>query len=116
MKFIGIALIFIITMIGCEGKSKLFESENIKSITITHHIVSNNKFIIEIHSVDEINKIVDLLNYSRKEPRIFKANYEIKILYNKGLSKLILGNGNMIKVDGLTYKLNQNLNDLIENY
>jgi len=100
-------------LLGCKPGSKLIEDRNIKHIRVAIHSDGNRDQVRDINIPESITKIVNGLNNCYREPMVFKAQYTLTIVYNDGSEKLVICNGSSIKVNGLTYKINRPITELI---
>lgn len=85
-------------LINC--KSTIVVVKDIEKITVKNKSTEN----IEVCDNYEITKIVKTINNCYKEPYIFRAEYELTICYKNGTNIKILGNNNIIKINGVTYR------------
>lgn len=110
-------LLIIIFIFGMSCSSKHITSninyENIKEPLVTE-VVTDKTW--NINNVAHLRPLFDnYLSTAKKHLFKFKAVYIISFSYhNKNWQ--IMVNGNHIKIDGITYKLNYNLENYIRNY
>lgn len=110
MKFLPIYLFTIIFLLSCN--KKLVTTENIKNIIIVSNPRDNN-IEIEITNSSDISNILEIINTADKELIKFIPDYKIQINY-KDSSKILLIKKDMLNIEGLTYKLNTNLQKEID--
>lgn len=92
-----------IFMVGCQKQITIIESSGIEFIERRANQVKGS--IDTIVDQNRIQAIVAALNSANKDPAVFKAKQTLKIIYTNGKNQLVLINGNNVKVNGLTYKL-----------
>jgi hypothetical protein len=101
-----------ISVLGCNN-SVIIDNNNINVIKFTHS--SDNKISSEdISDRNSIQRIVTELNNAKRELAVFKAICTLKIVYVNGKEQLVLCNGNRIKVNGLTYTLNNSITKIMD--
>ena len=110
LTFIGC---FVLMLLSCYNKSHLINSDHIKIIQIVNYLTNNKTTMKTIYDNRKIGNIIGELNQAVKEPSYFKEQYELKVIYEDGVAKLVIGNGDRIKINGLTYKLNRQIGDII---
>ncbi|HTE01619.1 MAG TPA: hypothetical protein VK668_20165 [Mucilaginibacter sp.] len=104
--------IWTITIIGCQDKSSIIKSDNIKIIELKFY-TGNKVFSENISDRQKVQSIVTELNTAKRELSVFKAQYILRIIYSNREEQLIICNGSRIKVNGLTYKLNMPIEKII---
>ena len=100
-------------MLSCKSSVQLLKKDNVELISVEHIAADNKRQIDQIFSPKKVDNIINELNDCYQEPLVFKAQYILTILYKSGDRKLVICNGNSIKVDGLTYKINEPVSDII---
>ena len=113
-KFLPILLI-ILFIISCSDKHNLISSNNIKTIVISldsgqHYIALN---LVVITNRDSMNEIIRKLNEYDQEPVKFYPTHRLKLTYDNGKEKIIFCSGQSMKYEGLTYRLKENIRDII---
>lgn len=98
-------------LIAC--KSQLIENVGIKLIKIeVNKRTDRQKF--NVTSAKKAVAIVNELNHCTKEPVYFKSNYTLTIIYNDGLQRAVFCNGNSMMIDGVTYKIDKYIEEIIK--
>ncbi len=98
-------------LIAC--KSQLIDNVGIKliKIEINKH-ADPQKF--NITSAKKAASIVNELNHCTKEPVYFKSNYTLTIIYYNGLQRAVFCNGDSMMIDGVTYKIDKYIEEIIK--
>ncbi|WP_295795088.1 hypothetical protein [Mucilaginibacter sp.] len=110
-KSIFISALIINIISGCVRQSKVIPSDNIKTVEIqTFNHVSSFKIVSD---QNEIGKMMRELNKGELDPAVFKTTYLLKITYTDKDERLVVCNGHRIKVNGLTYKLNKSMDEIV---
>lgn len=110
-----VLLLIILFMQRCLDEHNLISSNNIKSIIITldssQHKIGLNK--IEIINRDSLDQIIRKLNECDQEPIKFYPTHRLKLIYENGQEKMVFCNASSMKYEGLTYKLSENVRNII---
>lgn len=106
-----LCLIFLLSLEGCSVLS--LKENSIESIVIEERKTGSR---IKIIDQSQISQLLKVINSSRKEFGIFKGNYIITILYRNKEIKTILIEGDMLKIDGITYRMSKKNTLIIEKY
>lgn len=93
--------------------SLLVDNSSVESITI-EKISTGSR--IEITDQSQISQLLKLINSSCREFYISKGKYRITIKYRNKEMKVVLFSGNVLKIEGVTYKTSEMLNHIIEKY
>lgn len=105
-----------IILTGCRDKTVVvIDNDGIKMIQIEVH-KDDRIFSIDISDQSKVQKLVAELNRAIREPAIFQVRYRLKIIYFNGSKQNIICNGNRIKVNGLSYKLEKSTNEILSCY
>lgn len=110
-----IILSFALFSIQCTNKKGIISGSKVKSVEVTlgstdmHPSVS----VIEIRNQDSLNRIIETINECESEPIIFYPTHRLKFNYADGLEETILCSGSALKYKGLTYRLNENISDIV---
>lgn len=111
-------IIFIVTFLlimGCSSKRIIMniKCDNIESVLITDLVTGKKR------SVNNVSQLCPLFNSylstAKKELFKFEAVYALSFLY-EGEEWSVLVNANHIKVNGVTFVLDSNLENYIRNY
>lgn len=104
--------ILTVSVFGCNN-SVIIDNNNIKEIKFT--LSRGGKISYEdISDSNRIQRIVTELNKAKRELAVFLSPCTLKIVYANGKEQLVLGNGNRIKVNGLTYILNNSITKIMD--
>lgn len=99
-------------VIGCNPK-ELFSDKDLEAIiTEKRELENNERNTIKITQPDSLKTIIKYLNNGKKEPVKFFPTYKIKLAYRNGSELTIFANDHLIKYEGQTYRLNQNMGKL----
>ena len=115
MKFFLISLSLLMTMQKCSNKAEVIDSKNIMGMTIAIDSTSENPIPkeIKINQRDSLISIVTELNDCSKQPIKFYPTHRIKLVYNTGKEEMIFCSGSSMKYQGLTYKMDKKIKDII---
>lgn len=110
MKTLIIYLLAMVSFISCN--SKIYEPKDILEIEVT--ILKKGSVINQFNFTDfeNIKQIIDEVNKSKQEPIKFIAEYKL-ILKFKNTTKTLLIRNSMMNIEGITYRLNNNLGAII---
>lgn len=101
--------------IQCANKNGIISRNKVKSIVIT--LDSTNEHLtlppIEIRNEDSLIQIIKKINECESEPIKFYPTHRLKITYADGQEKMILCSGSALKYEGLTYRLNESIKDIV---
>jgi uncharacterized protein YcfL len=102
----------LLVLIGCSDNEALIRKENAVSIDI----ITNDKEINskKLTDSDSITTILSKLNTADEKVVKFYATHKLIITYSTGEHVSILCNGFLIKFNGRTYKLNNNISSLLK--
>ena len=111
---LNIFIIALLSLLSCNS-SKIINTENIDKLTV---IVDSLKIAGEtkefyITDRDSISRIVNKLNRAKKEFAKFRPTYRIEINYLDSQKVTILCNAKRITIEGITYKLNEDIKKII---
>ena len=98
-------------LIAC--KSQLIDNTGIKLITIEVN-KRNDSQKYNITSTKKAVAIVNELNHCTKEPVYFKSNYTLAIIYKNGSQRTAFCNGDSMMIDGVTYKIDKYIEEIIK--
>ena len=104
-------MILFLSIIEC--KAQIIESKGIENIIIEN---INTTQRITITDNSQITQLLKIINSSSREFYIFIPNYRIIISYVNNKKKVVLLKGMMLKIDGISYKANKKLSEIIEIY
>ncbi len=117
MKKIILIVFTLIFTLGCNRPvmESTIDGSSIKRIDLEiyeypHNIIPNDTVRYTITDKDDIDKIVGLINDSRREPAILMPKSRMTLFYDNNKQKEILLNDNHLKIDGEPYVSN---NDII---
>jgi len=112
-NLIILSLVFL--FLGCASRSAIIDADKVKSIVITFDSSSNHHRLspIQIHNQDSITQIIEKLDACEPEPIYFYPTHWISIAYQDGREKMIFCNGSSLKYEGQTYKLKENIKDIV---
>ena len=106
-----LCLIFLLSLEACSVLS--LKENSIESIVIEERKTGSR---IKIIDQSQISHLLKVINSSRKEFGIFKGNYIITILYRNKEIKTILIEDDMLKIDGITYRMSKKNTLIIDKY
>jgi hypothetical protein len=114
MKKCFVLSAIVLFMQNCSVNHSLFNSDNLKSITILLDSSQSNFRLqpIVIVNHDSLKQIIAKMNDCEREPIKFYPTHTIKLKYNDGHEKQILCSGQSMKYDGLTYRLKENIRNI----
>ncbi len=95
---------------GCK-KKQLIDERNINEIIILTNI--KGSLVKNLMDTVKIKQVIDELNDAQIEPLYFKSDLILKIIYTDNRSLTILSNRNYIMINGLTYKIDQPILNII---
>jgi hypothetical protein len=108
------AIIYILTMfslISCN--SKMYDAKDVQEIEITSLRKESVLNKVRFTDFKDIKQIIDEVNKSKKEPIKFVADYKL-IIKLKDTSRTLLIRNSMMNIEGITYELNNNLGNIID--
>jgi hypothetical protein len=111
-KYFLFSIIFIIFFSSNCMFEKIINDKNIKTIKVFD--ILKQEMLIELSDNQIIQKLIKKINNSNKEIIKFPGHYRIEVeYYNIAEKTLILINGKNIKINGITYKSKNNIEELI---
>lgn len=110
MRTLTIYIITMVSLMSCN--SKIYEPKDIKEIDVTILRKENGIDKINFSDAEDIKQIIDEVNKSKKEPIKFIADYKLSLKF-KDTTKILLVRNSMMNIEGITYKLNHNLGNII---
>lgn len=108
-------VLFLITW-GCEPKKEIvIKNKNIRELFVNTDFRSpvSPKNTLHITNQDSLNRVVEYLNDCVKKSMIFSPTHAILIFYKDNDSLIILCNKKAIKLNGKTYKMKKNIEEII---
>jgi len=102
--------ILTVNLLGCQSKA-IIKDKDVQTIELKC-IIDNKPISNLISDQDTIRQIISKLNHAKREPSVFKAVFILRIVYRNAEDQLILCNGSHMKIDGITYKLTQQINEI----
>lgn len=111
-KLIFIAVIIFAYIVGCTDQQALVDKNHILKVEVCSlgKRIFPNKVITDHY---KIFLLVKELNKVKKEPAVFKANYQIMIYYDNGNTVLLLCNYNRLNIRGITYIHDLPIRDIV---
>jgi len=114
--------IIFLFLFSCNSKKDYSKIKNIDIYKLSFQDIrnplstKNEKIkICSINNKDSINLFMSHFENKRKEPSIFMRMYEIDISYGDSVS-VICGNGKFIRIDGASYIINENIEDIVNEF
>ena len=116
MNNLLLAIVLLLSAAGCQTRNKVFNDRNLVSITVEGNYrdtlrASKRK----INHTDSLVRIVRHFNNAKRQPTKFWPAYKISLIYNDGTALTIFALDSLIKYDGLTYTLNENIEQILGN-
>jgi hypothetical protein len=108
-------VIIVMTLFSCNSK-ELINVDGIRNVVlIINPLEENGEKAKEIHIEDKsrIQKIVNHINRANRESAVFRSTYKIEINYINNKKTIILCNGQRINIEGETYKLNSDIEEIV---
>ncbi|BEG98040.1 hypothetical protein [Bacteroides sedimenti] len=99
-------------LMSCKADN-LIRNNNIAKLVLVELLDQNKEKQHAVNNRDSINSLVKTINSADKDPAVFITKYKIIIYYNDNVNDTVLCNSKRIKVDGITYKLDKNLKEII---
>jgi hypothetical protein len=96
---------------GCFTNSEIINSSNVISITVTASQPTQSQ--IEITDSNRIKDILRKFNNARQEPIKFYPTHRVSVTYAGGDTVLLLFSDHSMKVRGHTYKLKQEITEIL---
>ncbi|ELM3645111.1 hypothetical protein [Flavobacterium psychrophilum] len=107
------SIIYILTMVSLIScNSKIYEPKDVKEIDVTILRKDNGTSKVNFNNFDDIKQIIDEVNKSKREPIKFIADYKLILKFKDSTKTLLIKNG-MMNIEGITYRLNHNLGNII---
>ena len=100
---VKVIVFVLICMTGCQ---KHIVEANVREVYIEK--LETNQ-IYKITCKEEINKIIYNINSSKREFCVFIPNVKVVLIYRNNKKKIILINGNKLKIEGVTYVNSDNI-------
>lgn len=116
MNNLLLAIVLFLSATGCQIRNKVFNDRNLVSITVegnyrdTLH-TSKRK----INQTDSLARIIQHFNNAKRQPTKFWPEYKISLIYNDGTALTVFALDSLIKYDGLTYTLNESIEQILGN-
>jgi len=111
-KYIIILTLF--SLFACKS-NKLISTDDINNIIVTIDPLKINGKPKEVYinNKDNILFIINNLNSARKELAKFRPTYRLEINYINNKKIIVLCNAQRINIEGITYKLNSDIEKII---
>jgi hypothetical protein len=100
----------------CNPGKNLIDNNNINFLRINFSDLKTNGILktCDITDKKKIEKIVNALNDCTHELWLFKPQCNVIIFYNNRLQKNIYCSVNHIRINGLTYKINSPIDEILK--
>lgn len=85
--------------------SKKHNQDDVKEITIIELLTNKKK---SFNDSENIQKITDEINNSKREPLKFVAEYRLELKFKDSMKVVLIRNSSM-NIKGITYRLNNDL-------
>jgi hypothetical protein len=110
-----IIISFALFSLQCTNKKGIIGATKVKSIEITFDSTDLHPTVsaIQIRNLDSLNQIIKTINECESEPIKFYPTHRLKFNYEDGREETILCSGSALKYKGLTYRLKENIRDII---
>jgi hypothetical protein len=112
VKLILIFLAIAFLALGCTKSPNLIKGDHIKIIQIMHYLSGGKLDVKNLSNPNKISEAVYQLNNAMKEPAYFKGQYILRIIYKNGSIDSVICNNNLIKINGLTYRMERKIDYL----
>jgi len=107
-------LLFLLFMNSCFESNETISSRNITALEISViKFPKKDTLYSRITNVDSIHSILRKLNDGNEKLIKFYATCRITVLYSDGRENLVSCSGSSMKVDGVTYRLAEDIQNII---
>ena len=107
-----IIIVLSICFLACNSKN-LINSKNVTKLVLIEMLHQNKETHFIVKNKDSIYNIIKKINKADRDPAVFISEYKIVIYDRDVATKTILCNSKRINIDGITYKMNENLKTVI---
>jgi len=99
-----------ICLFSCQS-NKIIDNKNIIKLVLTDRFEEHKD--VKIVNIDSISKIVKKINKAKWEPAVFISRYKLDVYYKDNIKMTISFRGDMLKIYGKTYRLDEPIETLI---
>lgn len=106
-----LCILFVLTLAGCKNHV-LVNKSGINMIKVVRYRDEKDSITVNYTARLKIRHIVNAINDSEKQPLYFKMNCKVHLIYADS-TVTVLCNGTAIKYRGITYKMSDSMEDIL---
>jgi len=103
-------IIMAVCLFACQS-NKIIDNKNIIKLVLTDKFKEHKD--VNIVNIDSISKIVNKINKAKWEPAVFISRYKLDVYYKDNIKMTISFRGDMFKIYGKTYRLDEPIESFI---